>query len=115
MPKTDVHFTCDTDKLMFYRTEDNSNEYKLPVKISCKRCHSMICDEVKKMMLMYPSLVDFAKPEDREPFTPRRHVFYKMRALDINDGQEKYEGMQFKSPLMDEKELHKGTPGIAGT
>jgi len=38
-----------------------------------------------------------------------------MRALDVNDGQEKYEGMQFKSPLMDEEELHKGTAGITGS
>ena len=42
-----------------------------------------------------------------------RHVFYKMRALDVHDGQEKYEGIQFDSPLMDESETH-GTYGITG-
>jgi len=111
--KGDVFFENGGKSLSFYRTTDKSTEYSLPVKITCSHCHSAICDEGNNMMLMYPSLIDFEKHEDREPFTPKRHVFYKFRAMDVHDGQEKYEGIQFDSPLMDEVK-GSGTKGITG-
>lgn len=38
---------------------DKRAEYKLPLKISCARCHSPICDEGRKMLLMFPGLIEF--------------------------------------------------------
>jgi len=114
MPKTDVLFTCSTDKLSFYRTEDQKTEHILPCKLSCARCHSPIADEGRNMMLMYPSTFDWQNKEDREPFLPDRHIFYKQRCLEVEDGKDKWEGMADDSKKMDE-EHHHGQKGTAGS
>jgi len=111
--KEDVLFTTPPENLAFYRTSDQGTTRELPCKITCARCHSPICDEGKNKMLMYPSLIDFNDRTEREPFLPERHVFYKMRAIDVHDGNPKFEGLQNETPLMDEDEHH-GEEGVTG-
>lgn len=65
------------------------------------------------MMLMYPSTWDFDKPEDRHEFLPTKHIFYKMRAIDVHDEMDKWEGMADDSNKLDEEHEH-GKKGIAG-
>jgi hypothetical protein len=66
------------------------------------------------MMLMYPSTWDFEKKEDRQPFMPDKHIFYKERAIDVEDGATKWDGMQDDSNKLDEKTEH-GEKGTAGS
>jgi len=113
IPKNEVLFTCSPEKISFYRTEDQRTVRELPAKLSCARCHSPIADEGRNMMLMYPSTWDFEKTEDRAPFMPERHIFYAQRAIDVEDGKDKWEGMADDSKKMDE-EHHHGQKGTAG-
>ena len=65
-------------------------------------------------MCRYPSTWDFDKLEDREPFLPERHIFYAQRAIEVEDGKDKWEGMADDSKKMDE-EHHHGQRGTAGS
>ncbi|KAK9898407.1 hypothetical protein P389DRAFT_166905 [Cystobasidium minutum MCA 4210] len=114
IPKNEVLFTCSPDKLSFYRTEDQKTEHIPPCKLSCARCHSPIADEGRNMMLMYPSTFNFEKKEDRSPFLPDKHIFYAQRAIDVEDGTAKWEGMPDDSKQLYEEHEH-GQKGVAGS
>jgi len=116
LEKTDVLFKCSTDKMSFYRTEDQTNKHELPAKMTCVRCKSPICDEGRGKILMYPSLFDFDKKEDQEAWMPSEHVFYSNRSIEIEDGKDKWTKMPDSedSEKMDEKAVH-GRKGAAGS
>lgn len=77
--KDAVHFTKGQNDLIFYNPQyvllirssdirapnrptvpsDKATEYKLPLKMSCARCHVPIADEGRNMMLMLPGLIEF--------------------------------------------------------
>lgn len=59
LEKTDVHFLSGVDNLAFYHLADSSHEHKLPCKIACRTCRSPIMDEGRKILVIYPSLIDF--------------------------------------------------------
>ena len=59
--KTQVLFKCSTDKMSFYRTEDQTVKHELPAKMTCVRCKSPVCDEGRNKILMfvYPAFFSF--------------------------------------------------------
>ncbi|KAI5888679.1 uncharacterized protein SCHCODRAFT_02637381 [Schizophyllum commune H4-8] len=59
LEKTDVHFLSGVDNLAFYHLADSSHERKLPCKIACRTCRSPVMDEGRKILVIYPSLIDF--------------------------------------------------------
>ena len=51
--KDQVQFTKGAeDSLVFYSPQEKVTEYKLPVKLSCKHCHSPMGNEGNNMMLV---------------------------------------------------------------
>lgn len=62
----------------------------------------------------YPSTFNFEKKEDRSPFLPDKHIFYAQRAIDVEDGTAKWEGMPDDSKQLYEEHEH-GQKGVAGS
>jgi len=90
-----------------------------PRKIYCAGCGCPLADEGKNMFIAYPSSLHHYKSLNakgpgehgaREPeegmgklppaFNVRKHIFYGKRAFDMNDGIEKWEGIDGKSRRM---------------
>ncbi|KAI4294325.1 hypothetical protein K525DRAFT_212925 [Schizophyllum commune Loenen D] len=106
LEKTDVHFLSGVDNLAFYHLADSSHERKLPCKIACRTCRSPVMDEGRKILVIYPSLIDFDElprgatskkggltpAEGKKKFFPTCHIFYEQRVDDYVDGKPKYKG-----------------------
>ncbi|KAF8057398.1 Mss4-like protein [Lyophyllum atratum] len=90
--KTDVCFTRGTTELVFWNAEEESGEYSLPCKVSCGRCRTPIMDEGRRMLMLFPSLINFRTSEDRKKFYPSCHIFYGQRVMDVKDGKPKFGG-----------------------
>lgn len=69
--KTDLHFERGVEGLAFYHSPDKSTVHKLPCKVSCAYCHSPIMDEGRKMVLMFPGLIEFGDAEHKRLFDPQ--------------------------------------------
>ncbi|DAA75395.1 TPA_exp: hypothetical protein A8136_1792 [Trichophyton benhamiae CBS 112371] len=71
--------------------------HSLPCKISCSNCHSLIMDEGRHVLLLYPELIKHDSGPDRqklkEIFYPKSHMFYSQRVVDIPDGKPKWIGI----------------------
>ncbi|BFZ55547.1 hypothetical protein PYCC9005_002588 [Savitreella phatthalungensis] len=106
--KSQVHFTKGAEEdLVFYSPQEKVTEYKLPLKISCKQCHSPIGNEGNNMILIAPALIEFenetgdSKDGGRLPeaFKPDFHQYYGTRIRDIEDDLPKFGAEQGKDPL----------------
>ncbi|KAF9479772.1 hypothetical protein BDN70DRAFT_833912 [Pholiota conissans] len=100
--KNDVHFTSGKDQLIFWNSEEKSQEYHLPCKVSCNNCRTPIMDEGKNMLMLFPTLIHFKNSEDQRKFYPTCHIFYASRAMDIKDGLPKFEKHKGSSPEIPE-------------
>ncbi|KAK0123863.1 hypothetical protein ONS95_008856 [Cadophora gregata] len=98
--KTDINFLKGHHDLQWYDSTEKTTRHKLPCKVSCAFCGSWIMDEGRRMILLFPGLIDFKDREERERFAPECHMFYENRVVDINDGLPKWSGMQNKSDLI---------------
>ncbi|KAI1446922.1 Mss4-like protein [Annulohypoxylon stygium] len=100
--KSDLHFERGVEGLAFYHSPDKSTEHKLPCKVSCAFCHSPIMDEGRRMVLMFPGIVEFGDAERKKLFDPQCHIFYSQRVVDIHDGKPKWSKLDGSSELMKE-------------
>ncbi|KAI2466080.1 Mss4-like protein [Annulohypoxylon bovei var. microspora] len=69
--KTDLHFERGVEGLAFYHSPDQSTVHKLPCKVSCAYCHSPIMDEGRRMVLMFPGIIEFGDAEHKRLFDPQ--------------------------------------------
>ncbi|KAF5017582.1 hypothetical protein F66182_10472 [Fusarium sp. NRRL 66182] len=108
--KTDLAFENGVKGLRFYKTSSKKNEHVLPCKVGCAECGSWIMDEDKlpgsyqspgrKMILVFPTLLNLDTPQLRENFQPQSHIFYPSRVVDIPDGKPKWTKLDESSELM---------------
>ncbi|KAL1747413.1 Mss4-like protein [Schizophyllum fasciatum] len=73
LEKTDVHYLSGVDNLAFYHLPDSTHEHKLPCKVACRTCRSPVMDEGRKVLVIYPSLIDFGEMPRGEG-DPRREA-----------------------------------------
>lgn len=90
--------------MVFYSPQERKTEYKLPLKISCKACHSPVGNEGNGMMLILPSLIDFSETQGEhgrlpDAFKPTFHQYYGTRIRDIQDDLPKFSGKKNEGPL----------------
>jgi hypothetical protein len=99
--KRDVRLVSGIEALRFYNSELDSEERRLPCKVRCARCSTLIADEGRRMWLAFPSLFDFGTPPRvPEAFKPTCHIFYGARVMDIDDGLPKWSGHKNESALL---------------
>ncbi|KAH7303503.1 Mss4-like protein [Stachybotrys elegans] len=101
--KASVAFTKESiNNISFYSSSTRDNAYSLPCKLRCSFCGTLILDEGRNMVLLFPSLIRFDSPEARSKFQVNHHIFYGQRVVDIPDGKPKWEGLDHKSRRLDE-------------
>jgi hypothetical protein len=99
--KNDVRLVAGFEDLRFYNSELDRRERALPCKLSCARCGTLIADEGRRMWLAFPTLFDFGiPPQVPKAFRPSCHIFYGMRAADIDDALPKWSGHKNESTLL---------------
>ncbi|PBP23167.1 hypothetical protein BUE80_DR005815 [Diplocarpon rosae] len=96
--KSDINFLRGHHDLRWYDSSEKTTRHKLPCKVSCAYCGSLIMDEGRKMILLFPGGLDDAGV-GRE-WGAECHMFYADRAVDVNDGLPKWAGMQGESELI---------------
>lgn len=69
--KDDINFTHGHHDLGWYESSEKTCVHKLPCKVSCAYCRTPIMDEGRNMILLFPTLIDFKRPEDRKNFDIR--------------------------------------------
>lgn len=60
-----------TTGLKFYSSGKSAAEHALPCKVSCAFCGSLIMDEGRNMILVFPGLIDFKSETQRRKFAAR--------------------------------------------
>lgn len=100
--KENINFTHGHHDLTWYDSQEKTTRHKLPCKVSCEYCHTPIMDEGRKMILLFPSLINFKSADDRRKFAPSCHMFYGQRLVDIPDGKPKWTGIDGKSDLIED-------------
>ncbi|KAI4169551.1 MAG: hypothetical protein LQ343_005631 [Gyalolechia ehrenbergii] len=100
--KDDINFTHGHHDLGWYESSEKTCVHKLPCKVSCAYCRTPIMDEGRNMILLFPTLIDFKRPEDRKNFDISCHMFYPRRVLDIPDGKPKWTGINNESDLIED-------------
>ncbi len=99
--KRDVHLTAGAEHLRYYHSSSGRHEHRLPCKVSCSRCDTLIADEGRRMWLAFPTLFDFGTPPRVPPvFLPTCHIFYGSRMLDVRDELPKWSGHKDRSTLL---------------
>ncbi|KAI5924164.1 glutathione-dependent formaldehyde-activating, GFA [Camillea tinctor] len=101
--KDDLHFepgVVEGGGLAFYHAPTREGRYRLPVKVSCASCRAPIMDEGRRMVLMFPAIIEFGDAEHKKLFDPQCHIFYSQRVVDMPDGKPKWTGLDGKSELM---------------
>ena len=99
--KHDVRLVTELEELRFYNSELDQPQRVLPCKVSCARCGTLIADEGRRMWLAFPTLFDFGTPPQvPKAFRPTCHIFYGMRAVDVDDGLPKWSGHKDESTLV---------------
>lgn len=71
--KDDVQFVRGHDSLYFYNSSTMEPVHSLPCKISCSNCHSLIMDEGRHVLLLYPELIKHDTGPDRQKL---KEIFY---------------------------------------
>ncbi|KAI1505664.1 Mss4-like protein [Biscogniauxia marginata] len=100
--KRDLHFENGAEGLAFYHAGTRAARYELPAKVSCASCRAPIMDEGRRMVLMFPAIIEFGDAESKKYFDPQCHIFYSQRVVDLPDGKPKWTGLDGKSELMKE-------------
>ncbi|KAL2755733.1 hypothetical protein ACRALDRAFT_1071051 [Sodiomyces alcalophilus JCM 7366] len=101
--KEDMSFEHGVRNLSFYSSGAKKPTHGLPCKVRCDNCGSLIMDEGRNMLLLFPSLLKFEGNEElKRNFQPELHIFYSRRVLDIPDGKPKWSGLDGQSELMSE-------------
>ncbi|KAL7810256.1 Mss4-like protein [Trichoderma aethiopicum] len=100
--KEDMAFESGAENLRFYNSSSQSRERELPCKVSCSYCGSLIFDEGRNMVLLFPTLLSFQNEAQRKNFDVQCHLFYPQRVVDLPDGKPKWSGIDDKSELLDE-------------
>jgi hypothetical protein len=101
--KHDILITQDSiPHLLFYNSELMKSEYELPCKIACSKCRSLLADEGRNMMLIFPTIFRFQCDCIPDAFKPTCHIFYGQHVISIKDGAPKYEGHKEKSAQLPE-------------
>ena len=99
--KRDVRLTAGADVLRFYDSAGRTLQRRLPCKVACGQCGTLIADEGRTMWLAFPTLFDFgAPPSVPQAFKPTCHIFYASRVLDMDDGLPKWAGHKNQSTLV---------------
>lgn len=71
MHKTDIAFIKGTDNLQFLNSGTDHPKHELPCKVRCKNCGSLIMDEGRNMILLFPTLLRMDKKERLKNFYPQ--------------------------------------------
>ncbi|KAJ9133376.1 hypothetical protein NKR23_g10730 [Pleurostoma richardsiae] len=102
--KSDINFLTGAKGLTWWDSSAKVEEHNLPCKVVCDNCHAAIMDEGRKMILIYPTLLDnIVSPEGRDVFKVKQHIFYKSRVVDFKgDGAVKWAGLDGKSEKVDD-------------
>lgn len=99
--KKQVRFTAGFEQLTFYNVGLGVTERRLPCKLRCQHCGTLVADEGRKMWLAFPTLFDFGSPPHvPAPFRPSCHIFYANQVMDVHDDLPKWSGHKNKSTLM---------------
>ena len=64
-------FETGVQGLRFYKTSTQTSEHDLPCKVGCDHCGSLIMDEGRNMILLFPTLLDFESDEQQHNFDPQ--------------------------------------------
>ncbi|KAH7026383.1 Mss4-like protein [Microdochium trichocladiopsis] len=117
--KSDILFEHGAQGIEFYNSGNRNAAHDLPCKLSCQYCRAPIMDEGRRMVLLFPTLIDFARvPADagdglgpsvqhpgkqerseedakrlKDGFYPDCHIFYSQRLVDIPDSKPKWKGL----------------------
>ncbi|KAJ9248525.1 Mss4-like protein [Paecilomyces variotii] len=105
--KEDMMFKNGSRGLSFYASGEKSRDYQTPTKVSCAWCRTPIMDEGRKVVLIFPELIDFGHTDEeqrerREVFEVNCHIFYSKRIVEIPDGKPKWSGLDNESELLDD-------------
>lgn len=102
--KEDLHFTRGHHDLGWYDSGRRSQAHRLPCKVQCAYCRTPIMDEGRRMILLFPTLIDgINTPEGRKAFEAKCHMFYPQRVVDFRgDGRPKYSGLEKGSDVLDD-------------
>ncbi|KZO93443.1 hypothetical protein CALVIDRAFT_248314 [Calocera viscosa TUFC12733] len=106
--KEDVLVTEGVGELEFYASSSHKQEHELPCKVYCRACHTALFDEGRRMLMLFPTLLDLPRPIPGG-WKARCHIFYGSRVVDINDGTPKWKGHKDESERIPE-----GMLGCAG-
>lgn len=68
IPKADMAFENGVENLRFYNSGSKSLEHELPCKVSCSQCGTLILDEGRNMVLLFPTLLSFRDVAQRKNF-----------------------------------------------
>ena len=103
--KKDVRLVRGVERLRFYDSTRHAQQplaqRRLPCKVACAACGTLIADEGRRMWLAFPSLFDFGLPPlVPEAFRPTCHIFYAQRVLDMQDGLPKWAGHKEQSECL---------------
>jgi len=102
--KSDINFTNGVHDLGWYDPSQKSIRHTLPCKVSCAFCRTLIMDEGRNMILLFPTLIEgINTPEGRKAFKPACHIFYPQRVCDIKDGVDKWAGLDFMSDQINDE------------
>lgn len=63
-------FEKGTEGLVFYQSGEQVLSHELPCKVSCAYCRTPIMDEGRRMVLLFPTLIEFMNKTKRELFYP---------------------------------------------
>lgn len=66
--KTDMAFEKGVENLRFYNSGLQKDGYHLPCKVACNYCGSLIMDEGRNMVLMFPTLLELSSEKLREDY-----------------------------------------------
>ncbi|KAL7925989.1 Mss4-like protein [Trichoderma austrokoningii] len=100
--KSDMAFENGAENLRFYNSGSKSLGHELPCKVSCSQCGTLIMDEGRNMVLLFPTLLKFQNETQKRNFDVQCHIFYPQRVVDIPDGKPKWAGLDGKSELVPE-------------
>ncbi|KND89954.1 hypothetical protein TOPH_05365 [Tolypocladium ophioglossoides CBS 100239] len=100
--KSDMAFQHGAAGLRFYNSATERAEHDLPCKVSCSHCGTLVMDEGRNMVLLFPTLLSLEDEKQRRNFEAQCHIFYPQRVVDIPDGKPKWAGLDTKSSLVGE-------------